>query len=223
MTVRAYLAAAALVVLALASFGGWRAYKAHQAAVHLKKADVLDTSQTAHGAKAETHEQAAQALTPALQSDDEGVARARAALAELQHPAPVAHPTNATPDAPAHLDTAPVVLAPLDAAKDDLIQALTQSVADLKASNSALTQADQERQAQVKDLKAEVVQLRASIAARPPELHWAASAIYGTNQTAGAGVEYDRGILRAGMDIVRRQVAGGQTTLEAIGRVGIRF
>ena len=223
MTARAYLIAAALVVLALAGFGGWRAYRAHAAALHLQKADALDTSQATHETKAETHEQEATNLTPALQSDDEAVARARAALAKLQHPAPVAHPTNATPDAVAHPDPAPVVLAPLDAAKDDLIQALTQSVADLKASNSALTQADLERQAQVKDLKSEVVQLRASIAARPPELHWAASAIYGTNQTVGAGVEYDRGILRAGMDIVRRQVAGGQTTLEAIGRVGIRF
>lgn len=225
MTPRALFAAVVAVVLVLAGYGGWRAYRDHQAALHLKKADALDTSQATHGAKAEIHEQEAAAIQTQLQADDAAVAAARAALARLAiHVSrPAGHSQDATINAPAHPDPAPVVLAPLDAAKDQLIAALTLEVADLKTQSAALAQADLERQAQVKDLRAEVVQLRASIAARPPELRWAASAIYGTNQTAGAGLEYDRGIVRAGMDIVRHQVSGGQTTLEAIGRVGVRF
>ena len=45
----------------------------------------------------------------------------------------------------------------------------------------------------------------------------------GTNQTLGGGVEYSRGIVYAGVDVVRRQLAGGQTTLEALGHVGFHF
>jgi FtsZ-binding cell division protein ZapB len=222
---RASLLAAAALVVVVGAYSGWRAIRTHQAAVHLKKADQLDTTQATHGAKAETHEQEAQALTPTLQEDDAAVARARAAVDRLAvlHSGSAAHSTAPAGDATPQPVHAPVVVAPLDAAKDVLISALTKDVADLKAANASLAQADQERQAQVKDLKAEVVQLRASIAARPPELRWAVLGIYGTNQSAGASVEYDRGAFRAGLDVVRRQVSGGQSTVEALGRVGMRF
>lgn|GEM_PF-6732364 len=223
--VRAYLAYAALGILALAGFGGWRAYQAHQAALHLQKANQLETSQASHGAKAETHEQIAEEAQARIPADDAAVAAARAALARvaLHQPRPDVHPADTLPGTPAHPDPAPVVLAPMDAAKDTLIEALTKEVADLKTANAALAQGDQERQAQVKDLQAEVLQLRASIAARPRDLHWSASVIYGTNQAVGAGVGRDWGVVHAGLDVIRRPVAGGQTTLEALGRLGFHF
>ena len=88
---------------------------------------------------------------------------------------------------------------------------------------AAFAAGDAERQAQVKDLQGEVLQLRAAIASTPRELHWGVSVTGGTNQTLGGGVEYSRGIVFAGVDVVRRQLAGGQTTLEALGRVGFHF
>ncbi len=217
--------------------GGMRWFQAHQAAAHLQKADQLDTSQAQHGTQAVTHEQAAQALNPVLQEDDAtdagddaAVDRSRAKVERLRasHPGPDPAPGSG-PHAPEPVQ-APVELAALDGAKDQLISDLTKdltdtkkALADTRVQAAAFAAGDIERQAQVKDLQGEVLQLRAVIASTPRELHWGVSITGSTNQTLGGGVEYSRGIVFAGVDVVRRQLAGGQTTLEALGRVGFHF
>jgi len=239
MPLRARLIGILVIALACCAicFGGWRWFEARQAAAHLQKADQLETSQAQHGTQAVTHEQAAQALNPILQADDAtdtgddaAVARSRAAVERLRTPRPGPDPAPGSgPHAPEPVQ-APVELAALDAAKDQLISDLSKDLADTKkaladtrAQAAAYAAGDQERQAQVKDLQGEVLQLRAAIASRPKDLHWAANAIYGTNQTIGAGVEYDVSIVRLGVSVVRRQLAGGQSTLEALGTAGFRF
>ena len=62
--------------------------------------------------------------------------------------------------------------------------------------------------------------LRAALAVRHP---WAAGVSYGTDATAGAWIERDYSVVRVGMDVVRRTLPGGQTTLEAVARLGISF
>ena len=215
--------------------GGMRWFQAHQAAAHLQKADQLDTSQAQHGTQAVTHEQAAQALNPVLQADDGTDAGDDAAVerdrAALQDACARRRPVDpAAPATPAQPLPPPVDVAAVDEIKNRLIADLTKdltdtkkALADTRAQAAAYAAADQARQAQVKDLQGEVGQLRAVIASTPRELHWGVSITGSTNQTLGGGVEYSRGIVFAGVDVVRRQLAGGQTTLEALGRVGFHF
>ena len=116
-----------------------------------------------------------------------------------------------------------MVVAPLDAAKDKLIDDLTKDLTDTKAALQDMTQADLARQAQVQDLQGELAQLRAIIAARPTPRLWGVGAVYGTNQTAGGYISRDLGLVQLGAQVVRRQLSGGQTTLEALVTAGVRF
>ena len=207
----------------------------HQESARLQKANQLEQSQTTHGTEATVHEQEAQALTPALQQDaatdagdDAAVERDRAALQKFgARPRPVGP---AAPADPAQPVSAPVDMAALDAVKDQLIADLTKDLTDTKkalvdtrAQATAYAAGDQARQAQVQDLQGEVGQLRAIIAARPTVRTWTVGAVYGTNQTVGGYISKDLGLVQVGVNVVRRQLAGGQTTLEAIGTAGVRF
>lgn len=232
------LAALAVAALCMGVIFGTGAYLHHrQEAARLQKAQQLDQSQATHGQEAITHEQAAQALTPVLgqdtttdASDDAQVAQDRAALARLRaaHPRPDPAPVPGA-DAPQPV-SAPVELAAVDAATEKLVSDLTQEVADRKKHEAdlqlaldAMTAGDQARQAQVKDLQGEVGQLRAIIAARPTVRTMTVGAVYGTNQTVGGYFSKDLGPVQIGVELVRRQLAGGQTSLEAIGYGGVRF
>jgi hypothetical protein len=118
----------------------------------------------------------------------------------------------------------------LDVAKDRLIDDLTRdltdtkkTVADQRAALEAMTLADLERRAQVRNLQGEVLQLRASDSARPRERRWAVGATYSTDGSAGGWVERNLGPVRIGVDVVRRITPGRQSTLEAVGRIGWSF
>jgi hypothetical protein len=208
-------------VLALASYSAHSWLGRHQKAAQLRKADQLDVSQASHEAKAVIHEQEAQALKSIRTTDDDQVAQARAEVARFERaPAP-------RPDLPAVPDPEPVGppvdVAGREAAKDRLIEALSKDLEDTQAALHAQELADQERLAQVRDLQGEVLQLRSIIAARPTARTWSVGAVYGTNRTVGGYVTKDLGLVQVGMDVVRRELAPGQTTLEAIGHLGLRF
>ena len=227
----------ALVASILLAYGAVRWLEHQESAKHIQEANHLDISQANHGTQEMTHEQEAKALTPVIhadeaqdQDDDAAVARDRATVGRLRavHPGPDPAPAPRKDD-PQPISP-PLVMAPLDAAKDKLIDDLTKdlddtkkSLADTQAQANALATANLERQAQVKDLQGEVAQLRAAIASRPSDLHWALSGIYGSSQTIGAGLEYDVSVVRVGIDVVRHQLPNGQDTLEAVGRLGVKF
>ena len=225
MTIRnRILASCALALICLAVlFGADSCAHRRQEAARLKKAQQLEQSQATHGTEATVHEQEAQDLKPIRWQDDAAVAADRAALARLRptpaRPDPAPAPGSPTPV----LVPAPVVVAPLDAAKDKLIDDLTKDLTDTKAALQDMTQADLARQAQVQDLQGELAQLRAIIAARPTPRLWGVGAVYGTNQTAGGYISRDLGLVQLGAQVVRRQLSGGQTTLEALVTAGVRF
>ncbi len=62
-------------------------------------------------------------------------------------------------------------------------------------------------------------QIRSMAKPRP----WAAGAVYGSDGMAGGSVERDLGPLRVGVDVVRHKLPGGDSKLEAVGRVYVRF
>ena len=210
----------ALLVGGVVGVSLWRGHQIRVAQAHIVKADTLETTQASHGAQAEVHEQQAEILIPVIQSDDDAVRVAAGEVARLRKEAAARANLSQIPAIPV---SSPVALAPLDAAKDRLIDAQGKEIVDLKVQNAELLAGDLARIDQVKALQSEVLELRASIAARPRDQKWSATAIYGTNQTVGGGIDYRWGIVRAGIDVVRRPIGGGQTTLEALGRVSICF
>ncbi|BDU72922.1 hypothetical protein [Mesoterricola silvestris] len=226
------LGALALECLAI-GFSAQSCKRRESQAGHIQQADQHQAAQTEAGASAGVHEQGAQDheaaahdLNPTVHDADALVDEAQGTVDHLanlgESPGPGQQAGPPIQD--------PVEHAALDVAKDHLIDVLKQDVAAIRAQNLHLIQADLERQAQAGDLKiqvgelqAENRELRAALASQPRERVWAASAIYGTNGTAGAGVTRSFGPLQAGIDVVRRKLDNGQSTLEALGRVSWSF
>lgn len=221
----AYIAGA--VVILLLAYGGCRWWQGRQMAVHVGKADQLEVQQAAAGAEATPHEQTATNLKPTLQANAAAVAQASAVVAHLQHPAtPAPRPGPNQPATDPQPVQTPVDLVALDAAKDTLIQALRKANADLAASNAAWEAGDLARQRQVKNLQAEVVQLRLAIAVMPRDLKWAIGPVYGMdhlgNTAIGVGVDRDFfNVMRAGIEVTKntyafanRQAWEGRVTLK---------
>jgi hypothetical protein len=180
--------------------------------VAIKKADQDQTAEVKAEAKGEADEKQLQAETSPLAADDAVVERL-----EESEPAPAPAPPRTPAQDPQSVGPAVVVVAD---PKDQLIDAMKKDLADTKvALNTAIQEAADYKQAN-QDSQAECVQLRAALAVRKV---WAAGGLYGTDSTAGAFVERDFSAVRVGIDVVRRPIAGGQTTVEAIARVGIRF
>lgn len=211
MSVKAIAALVLAAALAIGAYAGFRWYQGRQVAVHVKAADKLEVQQAAAGTQAVTHEQAAATLIPTIQADDFRIASDRQRLAKLQHPAP-GLPSGPNQPAPAAQPVpAPVDLAPLDVAKDQLIADLNTANANLKAALAEMTAGDLARQAQVKDLQGEVAQLRAALAAMPKDLKWAAGPVYGVNNLGdtakGVGVDRDFSVIRTGIEVTRNTYA----------------
>ena len=140
-------------------------------------------------------------------------------VAGFKHSTPVPAPKPITAPGTA-LSLEEPLGAPPVVAHDPQDQALINDQAKLIADQAAqITNLTQDRDA----YKAEALASRAQLAVQVQVRNWSVSAIYGTNQTAGAGVEYRYHAVQVGVDVVRRQIAGGQTTLEALGRVGFSF
>jgi len=233
MTPRLYLAAGvSALVLGL---GVWSWIGTHQVAVHVHQGEAALVAGSASASQGARHEaEAAQAHAQTQQDDAAGqaiedeVARRRAAVERARQAVSGADPAQAVgPIAPVP-DQAPVDLAPVVASQTELIQAL-----DVQHQQDVVRIADRDRELAAKDRAlasykqaseqnaASAIQFQAALAVRRP---WAAGALYGTDRTVGAFVERDLGSsARVGIDIVRRPVAGGQTTLEALGRLAIRF
>lgn len=122
----------------------------------------------------------------------------------------------------------PVDLAPLVAKLTELNVALDAQhtldllrIADRDKSILDLTAASSSWKAACQASQAENAQLHIQLSAK--SLPWTAGAIYGSNGTVGGFLERTLGPIEVGLDIVRRPVAGGQTSYEALGRAGVRF
>ena len=112
----------------------------------------------------------------------------------------------------------------MDADKDRLISDQAAAITALSAQNADLKASVQDLKKGADGLKAENLQLRSTVSTLQAQCRpWAAGVVYGTNGTIGGSVERDLGPFRAGVDVVRRSIGGGQTTLEALGHLSIRF
>lgn len=112
----------------------------------------------------------------------------------------------------------------MDQDKDRLISDQAKTITDQGAQIADMKSAVRDLQLGANGLKAEVVQLRSTITTlQGQQRPWAMGVAYGTDGTIGGSVDRDLGPFRAGVDVVRRSIGGGQTTIEAIGRVSFRF
>lgn len=209
-----WIAGLAGLTLVIAGVCGYSCRSHHQVVVAIKKADVAQAAEVKDEAKGDADDKQLEADAPILAADDAAVTR----LEDAQ-PAPAPAPPHApTPDPQPVGLPAVVVGDPRDQA---LIQALQKDLADTQqALHTAITAAADYKQA-AQDSQAEAAQLRAALTVR--QKAWAVGGLYGTDSSLGAWVERDLGVVRVGVDVVRRPIAGGQTTLEAIARLGIRF
>jgi len=176
------------------------------------QAEAVATTDHAQGVQ---HDAEAEHRAPVLANDDAEVQR----LERIADPAPDPAPSPALPGSQV-VGPPPVVV---DDTEHQLVAALKKDLADTKDQLATVTLARDAYRSEADARAQECTQLRVALAAVPRDLHWSAGAVYGTGQTAGGYVERDLGPIRVGVDIVRRQLAGGQTTLEAIGHLGMRF
>ena len=207
---------ACVAVLALAfGFALGRGFGHAQVAAEVKVADHLEVVSTTEHTQGVQHDAEAAQRAPVLAADDAEVER----LEKLLPPAPDPAPTPALPGSDV-VGPAPVVVADPE---HQLVAALKKDLADTREQLTSVSLARDAYRAEADTRSQENQALRAALAAAPRELHWSAGAVYGSGQTLGGYVERDLGPFRVGLDLVRRQLAGGQTSLEAIGRAGIRF
>jgi hypothetical protein len=143
-----------------------------------------------------------------------------AEVARLERPRTAIDHAPSGPPSPGELVAQPVVVAP-DPQDVALNEAYRKEIADLKTQLQTVTLESQSYKAANQASQSEVIALRAALALT--NHHWAAGAVYGTDNTVGAYVTRDLGLVRVGLEVVRRPVLGGQTTLEAIGNIGWRF
>ena len=207
---------ACVAVLALAfGFALGRGLGHAQVAAAVKAADRQEAIATTDHAQGVQHDQEASNRAPVLAADDAEVER----LEKLADPAPDPAPAPALPGSEV-VGPPPVVVVD---AEHLLVAALKKDLADTKDQLATVSLARDAYRSEAYARAQECTQLRAALAAVPRELRWSAGGVYGTAQTLGGYVERDLGPFRVGLDIVRRQLAGGQYTLEAVGRAGIRF
>jgi hypothetical protein len=168
---------------------------------------------------------AAQAQDPAISAGQSNVAQDRARLALDEARARDARAVR-PPAAPGAPDPQPVpepLASPVDADKDRLIADLTDLTQAQAAKIAFLQSAYDSAHTAAVGFQGEAASLRIAVTALQGQPRpWAAGAIYGTS-TAGAFVERDLGPFRAGVDVVRRVLPAGNTTVDATARLGWRF
>jgi hypothetical protein len=223
------------VALLCAGFGIRKAYVNHQVTAGLAQAakdDQAGSKAYAQGATDGTKAKAQQVQVDhdeaPLQGDDAAVAQDRAAVARFTS-RPVRPPSD--PKTPDPEPLGPPVESPAELAKDRLIEDLTKAYADSKTAlvdtNALLatktSEADNYHQA-ADAYKREADGLHVVVSAlQGQQRPWSAGAVYGTSGTAGAFVERDLGPFRGGVDVVRRVLSGGNSTVDVSARLGWRF
>lgn len=179
---------------------------------------VIDDAQGA------VHDQAAEAQKPILKADAETVARLRAEVARLR--AASARPASvpSSPEDPTPQSVGAPVETPLEAAKDQLIDALTKENTDLKVQVENYYAESKSYHAASDHYKQETASLRTIIQTMPRPRPRAIGMDYGTNNTLAVWVERDFGPIRTGASVMRRQIPSiNQTTVEAVVRLGVTF
>ena len=209
-----------------------RSYRATVAGAKAAAAHVIESKNATDGAKHESdalleHKQTALADAKAapllltisqLKQDVQGLRKANAQWAA----------SAVAPGDPAGPVQAPVDLAPLVAKLTSLTDAQDaqhqvdlariagrdKELADQVAATTSWKAAALASQVETTQLR-----LQASLKARL----WTVGGLYGTNKTVGGFAQRALGPVSLGVQVVRRQLDGGQTTLEAIGTAGISF
>jgi hypothetical protein len=197
------------------SYGARLGHKERVADAALAAANVAHGAVEVHQTEAVTHDQEAEAQKPQANSNAAEVARLRGELAVLRN-APKPDPGHVGLDAPVP-DLQPIV-----DKQCELISAYKVQVEGLEGNVATLTLARDSWRSMAQASQQESAQLRVVIASRP-SYSWAAGGSYGTDKQVGAWIEKDSGRLRYGLDVVRHQLAGGNSTLEAVARLGWRF
>ena len=131
----------------------------------VQQADAHHETFVAHTAQAAVRDQVVEAVKPKLQADAGLVASLQAEVARLRQtprpdPVPSAPPGDPQPALP------PAAVTPLEAAKDQLIDALTTENTDLKTQNLNLTLARDSWRNAARESQQESLQLRAALAAK---------------------------------------------------------
>jgi len=210
------------VVLGAGTSVGVYYYHRHVAAVDKAKADAAANHADQNAALQNQDHQQTVADDAKVKPLQDRIATLEAELAALKNkPRPAVTPPPAPP-APEPLPAIPVT-PPLEQKQDELIQALQdQHTLDV----TRITDRDKElvtANAQIADLRTEVGQLRASLAATPRERPWGIGAVYGSNGTQGGTVVRSFGPLEVGADVVQQSIGNGQRSIQIVGRLLWRF
>jgi len=223
MTAKGYLIVAGLL-FAAGAWSGWaaRGYGQHQVAqAALTAAATIDATATAAMTQGVSSAQVAQAQEPAIQAAHSKVDADRNRLqADERAAAGPVRPDSAGSAGPA----APVVESAVDMDKDRLITDLTVENGALRIQNTDLKAAVESLEQAANGFQREAAGLRLAVQRLGAAEHpWASGLIYGTSQTVGAFVERDFGPIRAGVDVVRRQLPAGNATADVQARLAWRF
>ncbi len=159
---RVIILATSLVALSVIGLWTWSCIARRKAERAITAAVSTDTQAVIGQAKAEMHDQAAKDMLPQLQRDDALVARFRAELARMkQTPKP-----GPTPDPAQQAPPSEPIAQPVDAKKEELIDALTTQVSDLKAEGLQLALSRDQWRLTAELRGREVLQLQGALAAR---------------------------------------------------------
>jgi len=226
------LLAGALICL---GFGARGCSSSKVAAAGLAQAAKTDQAATTAYNEGATHGQESQAQQAQVAKDDapldgDNAAVARDRVEVAKHRArPVQPAAGAQPVQGDVAEPAPTLaeVAALQRLTDDLTQDLSDTQKALLDTKTLLAtktaEADSYHQA-ADGYRTEAAQLRLVVTALSGKVRpWAAGVTYGSNGTAGATVERDLGPFRVGVDVVRRSLGNGNSTLEAMGRLEWSF
>lgn len=205
MISRLRLIVAACTVLSILTFGVYSCRNQRIVKQQLAIADKIHPQIAPLIKQAEEQAQKADAQQPAIDAFRKENARLKAELARLKQ-----------------VSTIPPT--PIEIKQDQVIQVQDQELQVQGVQHEAIVSSHDTLRTSTKLLMAENDALRNAVARMPKPRPWAVGLLYGTDKTLGVCAEYDFGVIRTGLDVVRRPAGGtGRTTLEALGRVMWRF
>jgi len=148
-------------------FGLWEGHKDNQAKAAQAQASQHQSAAQVYTTEAVKHDQAAADLQRQVQTGAATIVDLQREVARLRKASVVTHPETPKPNANDPVDLpAPVDLAPLVAKQDELIKAQEAQIGTLNTQVLHLTTARDDWKASSNEMVAEVVQLRATIAAQ---------------------------------------------------------